>query len=159
GQMQRTDVRFELNPSSDICPPSSVLEIPQQPLDVIQLDLRTEGVAEPPAQFFENAARALNVDFTRHLHGRIVAVLVSAHWSAERIGVLLGARRSGAPGLPRAHAWTRLHLLRKILRAAPHGLKRAALRVDGGIRVAVAERALGVAHCLLGAPERSLAAF
>src|ERR1043166_2279223 len=136
-----------------------VLEIPQQPLDVVQFDLRAERVAEAPTQFFENAARALNIDLTRHLHGRIVTVFVPAHRSSQGIGVLLSARGPSAPGLPRPHARSRLHLLSEVLRAAPHGLERAPLGVNGGIRVAVAERTLGVAHRFLCATERSLAPF
>jgi hypothetical protein len=30
----------------------------QQPLDVVELELRAEVLAEAPAQFFQNAARA-----------------------------------------------------------------------------------------------------
>src|ERR1051326_864276 len=154
-----SDTSDDLNPSSDIWPPSSVLEIAQQPLDIIKLNLRAERVAEAPAQFLENTARTLYVDFARYFHRRVVAVFVPAHRPPERIGVLLGARGPGAPGLPRAHARSRLHLLGEVLRAAPHGVERAPLGVDGGIRVAVAERALGVAHRLLGAAKGTLAAF
>src|SRR5215475_3912577 len=143
--------------SSVVCP--LFLEIPQQALDIIQLDLRAERVAEAPAQFLENAARALHVDFARHFHGRVVAVFVPAQRPAQRVSVLLGARGPGASGLPRPHAGSGLHLLRKVLRAAPQGFERAPLGVHRGIGIAVAERALGVAHRLLGAAERSLAPF
>src|SRR6266702_4428977 len=75
--------------------PSIIL---QKPLDVIKLFLRAGKVAEPPAQFVDDAARALHVDLARDLHRRVVAVLVPAQWPAEWIGVLLGARLTEAAG-------------------------------------------------------------
>ena len=41
----------------------------QQPLDVIELELRAEALAEALAQLFEDAAGALHVDLARHLDG------------------------------------------------------------------------------------------
>src|SRR5262249_5605470 len=76
-----------------------------------------------------------------------------------RVGILIGARGPGAPGLPRSHARPGLHLLGQILGSAAHGVERAPLGIDRGVGVAVAERTLGIAHRLLGAPERALASF
>ncbi len=70
-----------------------ILEISQQPLDVFKLELRAEVLAEAPAQFFQNAPRALHVDLARHLDRGVVAVVTPAQGPAERVGLLLGARR------------------------------------------------------------------
>src|SRR4029450_10753066 len=69
-----------------------ILEISQQPLDIFELELRAEVLAEAPAQFFQNAPRALHVDLARHLDRGVVAVVAPAQGPAERAGVLLGAR-------------------------------------------------------------------
>src|SRR5262249_37053387 len=55
-----------------------ILEISQQPVDVFELELRAEVLAEAPAQFFQNAPRALHVDLARHLDRRVVAVVAPA---------------------------------------------------------------------------------
>src|SRR5215471_10556834 len=88
-----------------------LLKILQETLDVVQLNLRAEGVAETAAELLEDTPRALHVDFARHLHGRVVAVFVSAQRPPERVGILIGARGPGAPWLPRSHARAGLHLL------------------------------------------------
>ena len=44
----------------------------QQPLDVVELELRAEVLAEAAAQLLKNAARTLNVDFARHLYRGII---------------------------------------------------------------------------------------
>src|SRR6476646_10253429 len=75
------------------------LEIPQQPLDVVELELRAEVLAEAPAQFFQDAPRALHVDLARHLDRSVVAVFTPAQGPPERIGLLLGARRPEPAGL------------------------------------------------------------
>ena len=115
------------------------LEIPQQPLDVVELELRAEVLAEAPAQFFQNAARALHVDFARHLDRGVIAVLTPAQGSPERIGLLLGARRPEPAGLS-VRAGTQhallLHRLGEVLRAAAQSFERAALGIDRPVRVA-----------------------
>src|SRR5258708_11365836 len=75
------------------------LEIPQQPLDIFELELRAEVLAEAPAQFFQNAPRALHVNLARHLDGGVVTVVAPAQGSAERIGLLLGAPQPEPAGL------------------------------------------------------------
>src|SRR6266540_2174579 len=91
-------------------------EILQEPFDVIELKLRTQGVGEASAQFLEDASRPLRVDFSRHFYGDIVAIVASAQWAPERIGILLGARWAGAAGPPvRARTGpVLLHLLREV---------------------------------------------
>src|SRR5260370_24563229 len=61
------------------------LEIPQQPLDIFELELRTEVLAEAPAQFLENAPRALHIDLARHLDRSIVARVAPAQVPRERV--------------------------------------------------------------------------
>src|SRR5262249_1021929 len=107
-----------------LCVPSFVawfLEIPQQPLDVVELELRAEAFAEAPAQFFQNAPRALHVDLARHLDRGVVAVLAPAQGPPERVALLLGARPPEPAGLAVGagiqHALL-LHRLGEVLRAA-----------------------------------------
>src|SRR5438552_10003201 len=70
----------------------------QQPLDIFELQLRPEVLAEATAQLFEDAARALHVDLARHLDGDVVAVIAPAQRPSERVGLLLGARLAELPG-------------------------------------------------------------
>src|SRR5215471_13018860 len=140
-----------------LCVPSFVawfLEIPQQPLDVVELELRAEVLAEAPAQFFQNAARALHVDFARHLDRGVVAVLTPAQGSPERIGLLLGARPPEPAGLAiraRTQHALLLHRLGEVLRAAAQSFERAALGIDRTVRVAFAKLTFRLAHGLAGA--------
>ena len=58
----------------------------QQPLDVVEFDLRTGRIGEAAAQFFEDPAHALDVDFAGDLHRQIVAEFAAAQRPSERIG-------------------------------------------------------------------------
>jgi len=134
---------------------SRCLIILQEPLDVVELLLRTQHVAEAAAQLLDDAACALDVDLARHLHRVVVAVFAPAQRTAKRIGVLLRARLAE----PAAAAGTGtlshllLHRLRQTLRALAQGIERAPLRVDGAVGVALAETALRLAHGFSGAAE------
>src|SRR5712692_4390478 len=106
------------------------LIIPQQPLDVVELELRAEALAEAAAQLLEDAARALHVDLARHLDRGVVAVVAPAQRPAERIGLLLRPRRPEPAGPAvgaGAHHALLLHRLREALGAAAQRLERAAL--------------------------------
>src|SRR5207342_1685443 len=98
---------------------SRCLIILQEPLDVVELLLRTQHVAEAAAQLLDDAACALDVDLVRHLHRVVVAVFAPAQRTAERIGVLLRARRPHPAGASRARTLPHLllHRLRQALRA------------------------------------------
>ena len=139
----------------DRCVRSRCLIILQEPLDVVELLLRTQHVAEAAAQLLDDAACALDVDLARHLHRVVVAVFAPAQRTAKRIGVLLRARLAE----PAAAAGTGtlshllLHRLRQTLRALAQGIERAPLRVDGAVGVALAETALRLAHGFSGAAE------
>src|SRR5438309_3794022 len=74
-------------------------EIAQQTLDIIELDLRAQRIGEAAAQFLENAPRALDINLARHFYRNVVAVIAPAQRPAEWIGLLLGTRGAGAPGL------------------------------------------------------------
>src|SRR5580704_10072879 len=76
----------------DRCVRSRCLIILQEPLDVVELLLRTQHVAEAAAQFFDDAARALHVDLAGYFDRVVVAVVAPAQRTAERVGVLLRAR-------------------------------------------------------------------
>src|SRR6476646_8831831 len=132
------------------------LEVAQQPLDIFELELRAEILAEAPAQFLENAPRALHVDLPRHLDRGVVAVVAPAQRPSERVGFLLGTRGAEPTGLAvgaGTHHALLLHRLGKVLGAPAQGFERAALRVDGAVCVALTELALGVAHGFARAPE------
>ena len=134
---------------------SRCLIILQEPLDVVELLLRAQHVAEAAAQLLDDAACALGVDLARHLHRVVVAVFAPAQRTAKRIGVLVRARLAE----PAAAAGTGtlshllLHRLRQTLRALAQGIERAPLRVDGAVGVALAETALRLAHGFSGAAE------
>src|SRR5437660_8263888 len=98
----------------------------QQALDVVELELRPECLAEAAAQLLEDAACPLGVDLARHLDGGVVAVIAPAQRPAERVGVLLGplpwAETTGLAVGPLPLAHLLLELLRKALRALAHGV-------------------------------------
>src|SRR3954451_4800090 len=86
----------------------------QQPLDVIEFDLRAQRIAETAAQLFQNPAHPLHVDFAGNLHRQIVAELSAAQRPAKLLpaaaaAVLPAGAMAGAIVLPVAVA--RLHLL------------------------------------------------
>src|ERR1700692_3641889 len=88
----------------------------QQPLDVIELELRARRVAVALAQLLENAAGALHVGLERHLRAVIIA-----EWAVERVGTALRARPAGTARLagaaarPLAHLHLLFHLLGEVL--------------------------------------------
>src|SRR5262249_4180946 len=104
----------------------------------------------------QNAPRTLHVDLARHLDGGVVAVLTPAQGPAERIGILLGARRPESAGLS-VRAGTQhallLHRLGEVLRAAAQSFERAALGIDRTVRVAFSELTFRLAHGIAGAAE------
>src|SRR5271169_2612688 len=124
----------------------------QQPLDVVELLLRAQHVAEAAAQFLDDAARALHVDLAGYFDRVVVAVVAPAQRTAERVGLLLRARLAE----PAAAAGTEtlshllLHRLHQTLRALAQGVERAPLRADGAVGVALAETALRLAHGFAG---------
>src|SRR5512141_2767968 len=61
------------------------LVILQQPLDVIEFDLRPLRIGEAAAQFFQNPAHPLHVDFTGNFHRQIVAEFAPVQRPTERI--------------------------------------------------------------------------
>src|SRR4030081_3439418 len=73
--------------------------IPQQPLEVFELELRAEALAEAAAQLLEDAARAVHVDLPPHLDRGGVGAVAPARRPAERIGLLLRPRRPEPTGL------------------------------------------------------------
>src|ERR1700675_4380339 len=88
----------------------------EQALDVVELELRAERLAEAAAQFFEDAAGALGGDFAPHPHRGVVAVIASTQRPAERVGVLLRAGRAHAAGTAvGALALLPAHLLLELL--------------------------------------------
>src|ERR1700682_4496747 len=88
----------------------------QQPLQIIEFELRAVRIAEPAAQFLEHAARALHVDFARYLHREVVAIFARAHRTAQGVGAL-GGTRLVARWLTHAVAHTALHRFGEALRA------------------------------------------
>src|SRR5690348_10270834 len=129
----------------------------EQPLEIIELRLRTLRIGEAPAQLFKDAAGALYVDFARHLHRRIVAVVAAAQRPSERIGVLLRAHPAAAAGrsLTRTGTALLLHGLGKALGTLAQRLERASLGIDGTVGISLAERPFGILHRFASAAERS----
>lgn len=105
------------------------------------------GIAETAAQFVENPARALNVDFVRHLNALPEIGPLIALKAAKRIAALI-ARRLALLG-------QLLHkLLHKPLRALPQPLKRLGLIGDGFSRITAPEIPFSILHGLPGLAER-----
>jgi len=75
----------------------------QQPLDVIELDLRAGRVGEAAAQFFEDATDPLYVDLAGDFHRVIVVELIVAKRPSNRI-VAVGASLLPALGIAGAIA-------------------------------------------------------
>src|SRR5438477_587467 len=73
-----------------------------------ELELWAETLAQAAAQFFQDAAGALDIDLARHLHGDVVAVVAAAQRTAERVGLLLRARLAELAGPSRARDHLRL---------------------------------------------------
>src|SRR5260370_970847 len=135
------------------------LIILQQPLDVIEFDLRALRIGEAAAEFFQNAANPLHVDFAGDLHRVIVTVFVSAQRPSERIGAI-GAALLPTDAIAGAIALSLialLHRLRETLGALAQRIQRAALRIHGAIGVTFAELAAGIAHRGIGFAEAVLA--
>src|SRR5262249_40106627 len=134
------------------CRASVILE---QPLDIVQLELRPHRIGKAAAQLLKIAAGALHVDFARHLD-RFIPVVATPHRPAERIGVLIGPLL-GAAGLSAGVRSERetllLQGLGERLRTAAHGFDCAALGIDRTVGVAVAGAALGFAHGAAAAAE------
>src|SRR5260221_2344266 len=135
------------------------LIILQQPLDVIEFDLRALRIGEAAAEFFQNAANPLHVDFAGDLHRVIVTVFVSAQRPSERIGAI-GTALLPADAIAGAIALSLialLHRLRETLGALAQRIQRAALRIHGAIGVPHAGPAAGLAHRGTGFAEAVLA--
>src|SRR3954454_3597312 len=121
----------------------------QQPLDVVELELRAGGVAEAAAQLFEDAADALHVDLAGDFHGEVVAEVAAAQRPAQRIAIAAAALLTAgavAGAIVLAVAVAGLHLLRQVLRALAQRFQCLALRIHRAFRIALAEPAVGVAH-------------
>ncbi|MDB5628692.1 MAG: hypothetical protein JWQ51_1032, partial [Tardiphaga sp.] len=63
----------------------------QQPLDVIEFDLRTLRIAETAPQLFENAPDALDIDLAGNLDREILADVAAAQWPPQRIALIAAA--------------------------------------------------------------------
>src|SRR5471030_2159087 len=63
----------------------------QQPLDVIEFDLRALRVGEPAAQFFQDAPHPLHVDLAGNLHRQIVAEFAPVQRPPQGIALVTAA--------------------------------------------------------------------
>src|SRR5260370_3344850 len=134
------------------------LIILQQPLDVIEFDLRALRIGETAAEFFQNAANPLHVDFAGDLHRVIVTVFVSAQRPSERIGAIGTALlpADAIAGTVALSLIALLHRLREALGALAQRIQRAALRIHSAIGIALAELAAGIPHRAIGFAEAVL---
>jgi hypothetical protein len=127
----------------------TLLIILEQPLDVIEFDLRTLRVGEAPAEFFENPAHPLHVDFAGNLHGHIVAKIPPVQGTAQRIALVAAALLAAgaiAGTIALTIAVALLHGLGETLCSLAQSIERLALRIDGAVGIALAELAAGIAH-------------
>src|SRR5437868_9703116 len=109
---------------------NAALIILQQPLDVIKFELRALRIGEAAAEFFQNAANPLHIDFAGDLHRIVVAVFVALQRPSKRIGTI-GAALLPANAIARTIALSLvalLHRLREALGALAQRIQRAALR-------------------------------
>src|SRR4051794_14841815 len=131
----------------------------QQPLDVIELDLRTGGIGQAPAQLFQNPAHPLHVHLAGNFDRVVVAELTPVQRPAKRIAApgraLLAAGAIAGAVLPLAFAL--LHAFGQALSALAQRLERPALRIHRAIGVPLAEPAAGIAHRAVGLAETILA--
>src|SRR5437016_1815638 len=138
---------------------NAALIVFQQPLDVIKFDLRALRIGEAAAEFFQNAANPLHIDFTGDLHRVIIAVFVPVQRPSERIGAIGTALlpADAIAGTVALSLIALLHRLRETLGALAQRIQRAALRIHRAIGVALAELAAGIAHRGIGFAETILA--
>src|SRR6478735_5084841 len=99
-------------------------KILQQPLDVVELDLRARAIPQAATELLEDAADALGVDLAEDLDRVVVAQIAAVKWATERIGLIAAALLSFAPfagaiALPVTIAL--LHRHRNLLRALAQG--------------------------------------
>src|SRR5262249_33077410 len=131
------------------------------PLDVVELDLRTVGIGEAPAELFEDAADAIDVDLAGDLHREVVAEFAAAQRTAERIGLVAAALLAAgavAPAVVRLAVTIALpHGFRQALGTLAQRLQRLALGVHGAVGIALAEASGGVAHRVVGLVQAVLA--
>src|ERR1700732_4006890 len=91
----------------------------QEPLEVIERDLRTRRIGETPAKFFENPAHPLHIDLAGDFHRQIVAEILAVQRPSQGIAlaaVTLLAASAGAGAVALTLAVLLLHGLREALR-------------------------------------------
>src|SRR5947209_10920884 len=113
-------------------------KILQQPLDVVELDLRPRAIPQAAAELLEDAADPLGVDLAWDLDRVVIAQIAAMKGAAEGIGLIAAALLAAGPvagaiALPVAVAL--LHRFGHLLRTLAQGLERFALRVHGAVRI------------------------
>src|SRR3984957_15962720 len=140
--------------------PRAISIILQQPLDVIEFDLRAGRIGEAAAQFFQDAAHPLHVDLAGDLDREVVAEFAPVQRPSQRIALIAAALLPAgaiAGTVALAVAIALLHRFRKALGALAQRLQRLALRVHRPIGVTLAQPAAGIAHRAVGLAEAVLA--
>src|SRR4051794_36663651 len=136
--------------------PSIIL---QQPLDVIEFDLRAGRIGEAATQFFQDAAHPLHVDLAGDFHRIIVGEFVGPHRPQQwilAVGAGLLTTLGVAGAVARLVAIAGLHV-GKALGTLAQSLQRLALRIHRAVGVAFAEPAARIAHGGIGLLEPVLA--
>src|ERR1700692_4744490 len=139
---------------------NETLKILQQPLDVIEFDLRALGIGEAAAELFENPAHPLHIDLPGNLARQTAAEFTPVQRASKRIALVAAALLAAgavAGAVALAFAIALLHRFSEALGALAHRIQRLALRIHGAIGVAFAELATGVAHRVVGFAEAVLA--
>src|ERR1700710_2675374 len=136
------------------------LIILQEPLDVIEFDLRALRIGKPAAEFFQNPAHPLHIDFAGDLDREIVAIFALIQRPPQGIVLIAAALLpagaiAGSVALPLAFAL--LHGVGETLGALAQRFQRPALAIDGAFGVALPEPASGIAHRRIGVAKTVLA--
>src|ERR1700751_3495076 len=136
----------------------SISEPLQQPLDIIELDLRAEALSGAAPQFVENFASFLQGILVGNLDISPVQRAVVRHWPTERIafdlvsGLAVGGRYIIIIGITAAQG--ALHLLGEFARRLLQLIERFGLGPDRCARLAPLQRLRRVAHRPFSASER-----
>src|SRR5580692_8376044 len=133
----------------------------EQPLEVIELDLRTLRVGKTPAKLFENPAHPLHIDLAGNLHRQIVAEILAMQGPSQGIALAAVALLPAGPlagPIALTVAVLLLHGLGEALRPLAQGIQRLALRIDGTVGIALTELAAGITHRVVGSAQAILVA-
>src|SRR5258708_27118646 len=128
----------------------------QETLDVVALGVRPGRIGQAAAQFLQDPAHPVDVDFAGNHLRELVAEFVRAQRPSQRVGAVGAGLLATVPfarAIALSVAVTLLHRLREALSALAERIQCLALRIDGGVGIALAQLAAGIAHRRIGLAE------